>query len=188
MLKMPLMSNASAPSPKVLRFLDAPQALRRFLVPVNKPDDAIQSLAYAIRRRAEGVRVHIAMLHVEALVAPSPISGNGQYIQARKAPSAGDVFFEGGRMLEGLDIELSTYIRSGPVVFSILDAAEQLECDGIVVPAPRRLHLRLLSRNIVANLLVWQRSIPVVAVNQRGVKQPIIVSKAPPAQPYCRRP
>ena len=91
-------------------------------------------------------------------------------------------------MLEGLDIELSTYIRSGPVVFSILDAAEQLECDEIVVPAPRRLHLRLLSRNIVANLLVWQRSIPVVAVNQRGVKQPIIVSKAPPAQPYCRRP
>lgn len=172
MPKMFPMSTPPASQPKALRVSDGPQAMQRLLVPVKKPDDASQSIAYAIRRRAEGGRVQVAMLHVQALVAPSSIRGHGQYIRARTTPSAGSVFFLGARMLEGLDIDFSTYIRSGPVVFSILDAAEQLDCSEIVVPAPGRLHLRLLSRNTVRNLLAWQRSVPVVAVNKRGIKQP----------------
>lgn len=180
------MNNASAHQPKVLRFFDDQQAMQRLLVPIKKPGDASQSIAYAIRRRAEGVRVQVAMLHVEALVAPSSIRGDGQYIHARTRPSTGDVFFAGVRMLEGLDIEFSTYIRSGPVVFSILDAAEQLDCSEIVVPVPGGLRLRLLSRNTVTNLLAWQRSIPVVAVNKRGIKQQGVVSNSPAVQACCR--
>jgi len=181
---MRLMSNPSALQAEAPQFLDDQPAIQRLLVPVKEPDDASRSIAYAIRRRAQGVRVLVDLLHVEALVAPWPVRGHGQYVQAQRRPRAGNVFSEGVRMLEGLDIEFSTYVRSGPVVFSILDTAEQLDCSEIVVPAPGRLNLRLLSRNVVTNLLAWQRSIPVVAVNKYGIKQQSVVMKAP-VQP-CR--
>jgi hypothetical protein len=81
------------------------------------------------------------------------------------------VFAESQRILESLGIEYTTHLTSGPLVFSILDAAEQLACSEIVVPTPGRLHMRFLSRNIVSTLLTWQRAIPVIAVNQRGLRQ-----------------
>lgn len=72
-------------------------------------------------------------------------------------------------MLEGLDIEVSAYVRYGPLVFSILDAAEELDCDEIVVPAPHKGPFRILSHDVVANLLAQQRSVHVVAVSKNGM-------------------
>lgn len=165
------MSRADTPPPTVPQTFDERQPTQRLLVPLKTLDDAGPSITYAVRRRAEGAPVTVALLHVEALVAPSSIRGNGQYVRARSKPVADNVFAGGLRMLEGLDIEYSTHVTSGPLVFSILDAAEQLACSEIVVPAPGRLHMRFLSRNVVATLLAWQRAIPVITVDKSGIRQ-----------------
>lgn len=145
------------------------QATRRLLIPVKNADDAARAVGYAIRRRAEGMGVTVCLLHVEE--SPSQwqalIGGYGAHAEKRRRSH--DVFAGAMRMLEGLDIEFAAYLRSGPVVFAILDAAEELDCDEIVVPAPGEGLFRLLSREIVATLLARQRAVPVVAVTKRGV-------------------
>ena len=165
------MSDVFSLVPKVPQSFDERQAVQRLLIPLKRQDDANPSIAYAIRRRAEGSPVVIALLHVEALVAPWPITGIGQYVRTQRKPRTGNVFSESLRMLKDLDIEYSTHLIPGPVVFSILDTAEQLACSEIVVPAPGRLHLRCLSENVATTLVAWQRSIPVVMVNKRGITQ-----------------
>lgn len=171
MFKIILMSDGSIQQANVLQTIDDRPVIRHLLVPVKRPNGANQSIAYAIRRRAEGAQVMVSLLHIDELQEPRSISGNGKYVRGQNNRRAFYVFLEGVHMLEGLDIEFSTYVRTGPVVFSILDAAEQLDCSEIVVPAPGRLHFRLLSRNVVATLLACQRSISVVTVNNRGIKQ-----------------
>ena len=148
---------------------DERQVIHRLLVPVKKEDDASQSISYAIRRRAEGAHVLVVLFHVNEFKSTLPFRGDAVHHQHKQSPD--DVFSEGLRMLEGLDIEFSTYVRTGPIVFSILDTAEQLDCSEIVVPMPGKLHLRFLSKNVVVNLLAWQRSIPIVTVNKNGIRQ-----------------
>ena len=174
---MLLMSDVLSLAPKVPQSFDERQAVQRLLIPLKRQDDASPSIAYAIRRRAEGAPVAIALLHVEALVAPWPITGDGQYVRAQRKPRTGNVFAESLRLLDGLDIEYSTHLIPGPVVFSILDAAEQLACSEIVVPVPGRLHLRCLSKNVATTLVAWQRSIPVVTVNKRGIRQQVAMKE-----------
>lgn len=144
-------------------------ASRRLLIPVKSADDAVRAVGYAIRRRAEGTGVTVCFLHIEE--SPSQwqalLGGHGAHAEKRRRSH--DVFATAVRMLDGLDIEFAAYLRSGPVVFSILDAAEELDCDEIVVPAPSEGLFRLLSRDIVTTLLARQRSVPVVAVTKRGV-------------------
>lgn len=66
-------------------------------------------------------------------------------------------------------IPYAAYLRSGGVVFSILDAAEELECQQIVVPPPHTGLRRLFSQDVVATLYARQRDIPVIAVADDGV-------------------
>ena len=131
----------------------------RLLVPVKGPGGASQAIGYAISRCADGGRVEVALLHVETVPAPRPHGTGALFVHAR-------------RMLERRAIDCCTYVRSGPVVFSILDAAEELDCSEIVVPSPARPLLRLWSHRVVDALLAGQRLIPVVTVNQRGIRLP----------------
>ena len=145
--------------------LGCPHTLR-LLVPVKGPGGASQAIGYAISRSVGGGHVAVALLHVETLPAP------GQ-------PGTGALFVRARRMLERRDIDCCAYVRSGPVVFSILDAAEELDCSEIVVPAPARPLARLWSHRVVDALLAGQRSIPVVTVNQRGIRQPEFAATTP---------
>lgn len=168
---MRLMDTLSTTPPTSPPSPDAEQRTQRLLIPIKGLDDSGPAIAYASRRCAAGVPVRIALLHVEALVAPWPIRGEGQYVRTHRKLRPSHVFTESQRILESLDIEYTTHLTSGPLVFSILDAAEQLACSEIVVPTPGRLHMRFLSRNIVSTLLTWQRAVPVITVNQRGLRQ-----------------
>ena len=160
-----------ATSPRSSESPDDGQQTQCLLIPIKMLDDAGPAIAYAARRRDGGLPIRIALLHVEALVAPWPIRGEGQYVRARGKPNTGNVFAESQRILERLGIEYSTHLTSGPLVFSILDAAEQLACSEIIVRSPGRLHMRFLSQNIVSTLQTWQRAVPVITVNQRGIRQ-----------------
>lgn len=141
---------------------------RRLLIPVKNAEGATRAISYAIRRRAEGLPIRVFLLHVEeTFPARLPIAGDRS--QVSEAGESEGIFTELMHMLEGLDIEVSAYVRYGPLVFSILDAAEELDCDEIVVPAPHKGPFRILSHDVVANLLAQQRSVHVVAVSKNGM-------------------
>lgn len=142
---------------------------QRLLIPVKSGADAGPAIAYAIRRRAEGVRVSVYLLHVEDTgeVGEAGVSWNTTLSMMRRRDQ---VFSAALRQLSGLDIEVSAYIRKGLVVFTILDAAEELDCQEIVIPVPPSGVLRWLSRNVVADLLASQRTIRVVAVRKDGTE------------------
>jgi hypothetical protein len=75
-------------------------------------------------------------------------------------------------LLDGLDIEYAAYVRSGPVVFTILDVAEELDCDEIVVPAPASALSQLWSRHVITLLAANQRSARLVTVTKSGTAVP----------------
>ncbi len=123
------MSDVVAPQDQSRPDVHHAPATRRLLIPVKNADDAGRAVAYAIRRRAEGAGVTVCLLHVEESPSQWQALLGGHGIHAEKRRRSHDMFAGAIRMLEGLDIEFAAYLRSGPVVFAILDAAEELDCD-----------------------------------------------------------
>ena len=147
-----------------------PSAAPRLLIPVKRPGDARQAIGYAISRGTDGGGVEVALLHVESVAARWPVGDGERSVQATAQQASAALFARATQMLERCGIEFAVYVRSGPVVFSILDAAEELECSEIVVSARARPLARLWSRRVVDALLAGQRSIPVVTVDKRGTR------------------
>lgn len=141
----------------------------RLLIPVKHGDDARQAVAYALQQQASGLKVSVCLLHVEEMTA----TANTEWSVSGSRNSAhqthlGRLFDKVMQLFVGLEIEVAAYIRKGPVAFTILDAAEELDCQEIVLPAPPNGFLRWLSRNVVASLLARQRSIRVLTINRDG--------------------
>lgn len=154
--------NAAAPRPRT----------RRLLIPVKSARSAVSAVTYAIRLRAEACQVTVCLLHVEESPTQwEALLGGASILGARRA-RADAVFGPALRLLDGLDIEFAAYVRPGPVVFTILDVAEELQCDEIVVPAPNSSLARLLSRHVVTVLMARQRVARLVAVTKSGIAVP----------------
>lgn len=159
--------------------------LQKLLIPVKNGEDARQAVAYAIRRRAAGVQVAVCLLHVEesesgpaygAATAWHELRGQTRHTRnTRERP-----FDAALRLLFGLDIDVAAYIRKGAVAFSILDAAEELDCQEIVMPAPHGWFypFRWWSRNMVDTLRARQRTVRVIAVNRDGTVLPTMMHGA----------
>lgn len=67
--------------------------------------------------------------------------------------------------LQAAGISYAAYLRCGSVVSSLLDAAEELGCQEIIVPKKRR---TIFSRNVVPTLLSRRRAVPVVVIDASG--------------------
>ncbi|WP_083522804.1 universal stress protein [Sterolibacterium denitrificans] len=153
-----------------LKTAAATSMLQKLLIPVKNGEDARQAVAYAIRRRAEGVQVAVCLLHVEESGPGGDPGVVWHELLEKTRHSRPRPFDIALRLLFGLDIDVAAYVRKGAVAFTILDAAEELDCQEIVMPAPHSglLPFRWLSRNVVDTLLARQRSVRVVAVNRDG--------------------
>lgn len=69
----------------------------------------------------------------------------------------------------GIPVQLN--YREGGIVFQILDVAEQLECNEIVLPIPYLRWARLFSLDIVREVIRRQRSVPVTTVTPHGMPE-----------------
>ena len=159
-----------------------PSATARLLIPVKRPGDTLPAVDYAISRGAGGLRVEVALLHVEAVAHARPDENTERRGPAFAQQGSNGVFERAARMLQGSEIEFAAYVRSGPVAFSILDAAEQLDCSEIVVPAPAWPLARLWSKRVVDALVAGHRAIPVVLVNRHGIKLVAVSAPRPMAK------
>ena len=143
----------NAPGPADARVLT-------LLLPIKQARDIVHGARYAKRLLEWGIRVKVNLLHVTqdshaGGAAPGPVE---------------ELLREATLYLDRSHVEHRTLIRSGEVVFSILDAAEQLNCHEIVLPAAHATPwLRLFSSNIVRQVTRANRGVPVVLADPNGI-------------------
>jgi len=143
---------------------------RRLLVPLTADDDSRWGVAYALRLHAGGAEVEVCFLNVGEKVTRWELlrSRTQAEIAAFQADRADAFIEEAARPLVAEGIAYRGLFRHGEIVFTILDAADELQCDEIVMPQPQGGVLDCLSRRLVAEVKRRQRRIPVVTVDAEG--------------------
>ncbi|GEM_PF-6657982 len=136
----------------------------RILAPVKRNADVDAVLAHAVTL-GQTVRVTVLLLHVTTS-SPSRPSAGGQRVGDTGAEA---VLTYGAQRCRALGIAHACHIREGELVFTILDAAEMLASDVIVMHRARKSRLRqLFSSDTVRRLSSELRYVPLVAVQEDG--------------------
>lgn len=143
----------------------------RLLVPINANDDSRWGLRYALQQRREGRSVEVVLLNVGEPINQWEVLRfrTHQEIAQFQADSAQAFIDEATRVLAAADIPCRGFFKQGEVVFSILDTAEEADCDEIAMPLPNKGFCSFFSRDIVAAVKNQQRGIPVVTVDRDGI-------------------
>lgn len=135
--------------------------MKRLLIPVANIRSARRVIDHLVLRLASDKDLMACLLHVE-----EPISQwsalRGQHAWYDKGNRVDALFDQLFAILRQKRIEHSAYVRTGGIVFTILDTAEELDCHEIVMPAPATGIRQLWSRGIVWHTIRKQRKIPVV--------------------------
>lgn len=148
----------------------APSPRHRLLIPLTADEDSRWGVAYARHLQAAGREVEVCFLNVgEAVTSWELLRSRTQAeIAAFQAERAEAFAEEAARPLVAEGIAHRALFRRGEIVFTILDVAEELACNEIVMPPPHRGMLGCLSRNLVAEVQRAQRMVPVVIVDAEG--------------------
>ncbi|MEO8132551.1 MAG: universal stress protein [Betaproteobacteria bacterium] len=143
----------------------------KLLLPIVATPRSLWGLAYAIRRRDAGQHVSALLLFVgEPVVDLHVLRFKTQEDMRRLRTLHGNsVLDDAAETLANAGISAAASYREGDIAFQILDVAEQVQCHEIVLPAPHPRWARLLSRDVVRDVLRQQRGIPVTTVGPGGV-------------------
>jgi len=149
-----------------------PVALR-ILVPVDATERSRWSARYAMWRCRQAIAVEVELLFVaEPVTNWEVLRFRTQSEVARFQAERGQFLLEdAAQPLVQAGVAVRMNYREGDVAFQILDTAEQLDCHEIVLPAPHSRWTRLLSRDVVRQVMQKQRRIPVVTVNADGLPE-----------------
>lgn len=109
-------------------------ATLQLLLPVKRVGDIVYGARYARRLREWGIDVHVHLLHVMPPLAQHA-DGTVRHGQLDNGEAAAQLMREAGLYLSRSDLPFSTHIFSGERLFIILDTAELLGCQEIVLPA-----------------------------------------------------
>jgi len=152
--------------------------LLRILVPINANEDSRWGIQYALRRQREGVQVEVILLNVGEPITQWEVLRfrTQQEIAQFQSDSAQAFIDEATGLLTAENIPCRGFFRQGDLVFSILDAAEEADCDEIAMPATSRGFAGFFSRDIAAAVKRQQRDVPVVAVNCNGIAEDVGVT------------
>ena len=123
----------------------------RILVPINANDDSRWGIQYALRRHREGAHVEVILLNVgEPIFQWEVLRFRTQQEIAQFQSERAEAFIEEAtEPLVVAGIPCRGIFKQGDVVFSILDTAEETECEEIAMPPPHMGISGLFSRDIV---------------------------------------
>jgi nucleotide-binding universal stress UspA family protein len=143
----------------------------RLLVPVNADASVQWGIAYALRLPAEGQAVEGCFLHVGEPITQWQLlrSRTQAEVQRFQTERAQQFIDEASAPLAAEGIPCRGFFRQCDVVVSILDTAEELACDEIVMPRPESGLWGLLSKGVTTHVLQRQRQIPVTLVSAAGI-------------------
>ncbi|WP_301101920.1 universal stress protein [Propionivibrio sp.] len=144
--------------------------LLRLLVPINAKEDSRWGLQYALRRQRKGSRLEVILLHVGETITQWQVLRfrTQREIAQFQAERAQAFIEEASQFLTANNIPSRGLFKQGELVFSILDTAEELACDEIILPESRTWMSSLFACDVVSTVLHQQRGIPVVLVNDEG--------------------
>jgi hypothetical protein len=146
-------------------------SLAHLLLPIDATERSRWSIRYALARHQAGRRVSATLLNVGVPVTDwQVLRFRTQDEVARfQAQRANALLEEAAQPFARNGVTFRTLFREGDIAFEILDAAEQLDCTEIVLPAPPSRLLALLSNDVAREVLRRQRGVPVVLVDENGL-------------------
>ncbi len=150
----------AAPAAKILKLL----------LPVDATERSRWTIQYALRHRQSGQSVQVSLLLVAEPVTDWQILRfySQEHVRRFQAERAQYILDDAAQPLRQARIPVQLKFLEGDIPFEILDLAEQLDCDEIVLPLPHPRWAKLLSTDVVRQVLERQRNIPVVTVDARG--------------------
>jgi len=145
----------------------------KLLLPVDATQRSRWGIDYAIARRQSAPGVVISLLHVAEPVKAWQVLRFWTEQEARhfQTERANHLLEDAAEPLRRAGITVDTNYREGDIVFEILDVAEQLGCDEIVLPTPHSRLAGLFSTDVVREIFRRKRSVPVTTVDSRGVPE-----------------
>jgi nucleotide-binding universal stress UspA family protein len=141
---------------------------RRLLIPIDATERSRWALRYALARRDHPV--HVDLLFVaERVTSLEVLRFRTQAdIADFQSKSAQWLLEDAAQPLENAGLSVEGHFREGDVASQIVEAAEQLGADAIILPPPRPLWLNFLTRGIVRKVLRRARATPIVHVDRYG--------------------
>ena len=143
----------------------------KLLLPIDATERSRWGINYAIGCRQSGRDLAVSLLFVA-----EPVMGwevlrflSQEEVRRFQAERGNYLLEDAAQPLRQAGIPAQMNYREGDIVFQILDVAEQLECDEIVLPIPHMRWARLLSLDIVREVTRRQRSVPVTTVDSHGM-------------------
>lgn len=142
----------------------------KLLLPIDATERSRWGIHYAIGRKQSGHDVAVSLLFVAEPVTDWQVLRFLKQEEVRRfqAERGNYLLEDAAQPLRQAGIPAQMNYREGDIVFQILDVAEQLECDEIVLPMPYPRWARLFSLDIVREVARRQRSVPVTTVNSAG--------------------
>jgi len=143
---------------------------RRLLIPVDATPRSRWAIRYALRLKEAGVPVSAVLIHVAEPVTAWEVrrSWTDAEIACFQAGTGSQILEDAARDLAEAGIPVRPIFREGDIVFEILDQAERLECDEIVLPLPHVRWMKLLSSDVVREVMRRQHAVKVTTVSEYG--------------------
>lgn len=149
----------------------------RLLIPITATEDSRWGIRYALRLRAEGIRIEVIFLNVGEIITDwQALRFRSQAEFARFQSERAQTFIdEASAQLLEHDIPFRGLFRRGDPVFCIPDVAEEMDCQQIVLPRPPGGICSFFSQNITGSILQKNHIPRVITVDQDG--QPTVTGK-----------
>ncbi len=143
----------------------------KLLLPVDATERSRWGINYALWRKQAGRDISVSLVFVAEPVTSWQVLRFRTQEEVRRfqAERGNHLLEDAAQALEQAGIPAQTNYLEGNIVFQILDVAEQLECDEIVLPIPYPRWARLFSLDIVREVIRRQRSVPVTTVDPHGM-------------------
>lgn len=141
---------------------------KRLLIPINANEDSRRGVAMTLKRHQNGEAVEVILLHVAEPITQWQVlrSMTRAEVEKFQAERATSFIEEAAEPLMEANIPCRGMFKHGSVIQTILDTANELECDEILVPAPNTGWQRLLSRDVVTTLAGRSQRAKVMLVDQ----------------------
>ena len=145
----------------------------KLLLPVDATERSRWGIQYAVARKQTAPGLVVSLLYVAEPVTAWQVLRFWTEDQARRfqAERANHLLEDAAEPLRQAGIPVETNYREGGIMFEILDVAEQLGCDEIVLPTPHSRLAGLFSTDVVSEIVRRKRSVPVTTVDSRGVPE-----------------
>jgi len=143
---------------------------RRLLVPINASEESRWAIAYALRLHREGKLLEVVLLNVGEPVDAWQVLRfrTQQEVASFQAERAQSFIADASSELAAANVPWRGVFKQGERVFAILDAAEELACDEIVMPLRKSGFASIFAPDFVTRVQRAQRDIPVVTVDSAG--------------------